>query len=107
MRVVYRTESVERAYFARDLLRQHGIAAEVGNEALAWARGGVPADASTLLTVWVADEARAEEAERLLEEAQPPAARGAWRCPGCGERLEGAFSACWRCGAERDPAAPA
>ena len=27
--------------------------------------------------------------------------QAAWLCPACGERLEDAFDACWKCGADR------
>ena len=25
-----------------------------------------------------------------------------WQCPACGEKLEGQFTICWRCGASRE-----
>lgn len=52
--------------------------------------------------VWVPAGHRLR-AEALVEEAldgpaEPPPD---WRCPACGEWLEGAFAACWRCGTAR------
>jgi hypothetical protein len=48
---------------------------------------------------------RVEEARRLLTALK---ARGAERptvdCPKCGEPIEGAFDACWKCGTERPDA---
>lgn len=31
---------------------------------------------------------------------------GNWNCPGCDERLEGTFHACWNCGTTREGGAP-
>lgn len=48
--------------------------------------------------LWV-DAEDYEPARRLIDEVLgttgPPSA--AWVCPGCGERIEGQFAACWNC----------
>jgi hypothetical protein len=36
----------------------------------------------------------------------PPASQQPWSCPRCGEQLEGQFTSCWKCGADRDASAP-
>ncbi len=102
MKVVYRTENLAMAYLVRDLLGQHGIAAEVGNESLAQLWGGAQHPASTLPMVWIADEARAQEAKALIRDCrQLPGA--SWICPSCSEPCDGVFTECWNCGAERPP----
>ena len=45
----------------------------------------------------------ARELLRRLERTPAPSQRGAdWVCAGCGERLEGQFLSCWRCGRPRN-----
>jgi len=34
-----------------------------------------------------------------------PASVDSWRCPSCGEQLEGQFTSCWKCGTARDVSA--
>ncbi len=46
-----------------------------------------------------ADAPRARELVTQWERGEDP--RPAWTCAGCGEQLAGAFSDCWRCGAEK------
>jgi hypothetical protein len=93
--------TLPEAYLARDILRAHGIAAEVANEMLAGARGELPLDLSTTPAVWIADESRAEEAKAILEAMRQPSDAAPWTCASCGEVLGGSFTACWKCGAER------
>jgi hypothetical protein len=49
--------------------------------------------------VWVIDDARAAEAEALVEKTTAPAPVHVepWRCSRCGQLLEGQFTACWNC----------
>jgi hypothetical protein len=92
--------TLPEAYMVRDLLREHGIEAEVANEMIAGARGEAPLDLSTTPAVWIADEGRAEEAKEILEAMRRPSDAEPWTCA-CGEVLEGSFTSCWKCGAER------
>ena len=102
MKQVYLAQDPVEAYFVKGLLEAEGIAALVRGEYLFAVRGAVPV---TYPTVWAddADEERARaivaEYERVQRSPLPQGAR--WQCPQCGEILDGQFSACWRCGAER------
>jgi hypothetical protein len=87
------------AHHARNLLESHGIRAEVRNERLASAMGELP-PAECQAEVWVRDSGDAARAERLLREGAPVSGP-AWRCAGCGERMEPQFTQCWRCGETR------
>jgi hypothetical protein len=40
---------------------------------------------------------QAEEARALLESERGPD----WTCPTCGEKVDGVFDSCWKCGRER------
>ncbi len=48
----------------------------------------------------VEDDHDAAVAARLIDEITTAGQANArdWQCPSCGERIEGQFAACWRCG---------
>lgn len=48
-------------------------------------------------SVWVRD-VDLDRARKVLAEADRRGSAPDWNCSGCGERLEGQFTACWRCG---------
>ena len=81
-------------------LVSHGIAAEVRGEFLTSGWGELPVD---VCSVWVTDDAHFAAANDLLMDyLNGSLARkfGAqtWSCSKCGEKLEGQFTECWRCG---------
>jgi rubrerythrin len=52
--------------------------------------------------LWLLDDRDFDRARRIVTDFdRVPVAGPSWRCPECGEALEGQFSACWRCGAPR------
>ena len=65
--------------------------------------GELPVD---LCAVWVTDDAQYERASALLvsflrgDHAREFRGQN-WRCPKCGEQLEGQFTECWSCGTRR------
>ena len=85
----------------KNVLETEGIRCWIKNELLSRLAGEVPfVDcAMELHLLREEDRPRAEsllEVWRRGEAAKPP-----WTCAECGERLEGQFSACWKCGAAR------
>lgn len=93
------------AHMVRGMLEALGIHAVVKGD-IAWsARGETPPMDDTSPQVWV-DEADVPAAREAIECRQRDEAGQveAWRCPSCGEQLEGQFTQCWNCGAAR-PAA--
>jgi len=91
------------ALVLKELLEGEGIACLLRNEELFAAMGEIPF-LECYPELWVVDEEVYPRARLLLDgwlqadqRGQPP-----WVCPGCGERLEGQFGACWKCGRERD-----
>ena len=102
MKAVFDTDSLAEAYYVRDLLRERGIMAEVGNEALYQLWGGSTPELSERPTVWVTEESRAEEAERIIRDRTPHATEEEWNCAKCGNPNPGTFTACWNCETERE-----
>jgi hypothetical protein len=105
MRKVFTAQNPTEAELVRGILESAGIAAETRGTDLWGARGEVPVTSETAPSVWIEDDARAEDAEVLLADfnqdrpttpSAPP-----WTCPQCHESIEGQFTGCWKCGAER------
>ena len=109
---IYTARDGMEAQFLVGLLKQQGIEAAVMGENLGIARGDLPLGPETLPSVWVQDR-HAEAAGQLVEEfvsagqlspMEKEMSQISWRCPGCGETLEGQFSQCWKCQTERPEA---
>lgn len=79
-----------------DMLTHAGIAATVQRAYASGIAGELPPD-QTLPEVWIADDTRLEAARVLLAQLRHPPWRH-WRCPGCGETIDGPFEQCWNCG---------
>lgn len=79
-----------------DMLSGEGIAANVQRYYAGGIAGEIPPD-QALPEIWIADDARLDEARRLLAQLQNPPRRH-WVCPGCRERIDGPFEQCWYCG---------
>lgn len=103
MQQIYIARGPAEAHLVKGFLEAAGIVAVVQGENLFGVRGGVPMSSGTEPSVWVS-EADVAQARRLVAEFQRGARSSAtaWRCPNCGEMLEGQFTACWNCGTSRD-----
>ncbi len=105
-RCVYQAGTVVEAAHVRNVLESAGIAAELKNDRLWSALGEIPV-IEAWPQVWVLDERDAARAKQVLRDVERGPAVPSWTCPACGEWLEGQFTACWHCGAERSPGTPA
>lgn len=83
-----------------NLLEAAGIPVERRNLTLGGGAGELPLSECEP-EVWVAPHNRAR-AEALIAQAMSGESEASdWVCPSCGERLEGVFDACWKCGRPR------
>jgi hypothetical protein len=102
MKPLYAARHGMEAHLIKGFLVSHGIAAEVRGEHLTSGWGELPLDSCSVMV----SEAEFERANELLVAflkgsfARIYSGEG-WRCPQCGEALEGQFTACWSCGAAR------
>ena len=98
---VYRSLSLPDVMHFRNLLETRGIACHVRNYHSASVLGELPF-LEIAPELCVLDARDVELARRVIASAglQPGAAVHDWTCARCGERLEGQFAQCWRCGAE-------
>lgn len=99
LRRVYTVADPLIAGHIETVLSERGIHCLVRNRFLTGGAGEIPP-----LEAWPEIWVRADDeavAARLIDEAVGPvdAPRGEdWRCPACGEVIEGQFAECWRCG---------
>jgi len=106
MKQVYIADEPAEAHLVKGILEQYGISCEVRGEALWGARGQLPLTSETLPAIWIIDDNRFEEAKELTERFEngtltANAGEEVWKCPECGEEVEGQFTDCWQCGANR------
>ena len=102
MRKVYSSDNGVIIGHVRQVLENHAIPCIVRNEFLSGGAGELPVN-ETWPEIWVTDERDFDRACALVDamvatadEPEPP-----WCCGSCGERIEGQFTDCWRCGASR------
>lgn len=105
MEQVYIANDPTEAHLVKGILEQYEISCEIRGEALWNARGQLPLTLDTLPTIWIFDDNRYEEAMKLVEQfvnGTLSANTGSpWKCPECGEGVEGQFTDCWQCGTNR------
>ena len=102
MKRVYAESSSLMVNYLKNVLESHGIDCVIRNQNLGAAVGELP-PIECWPELWVVDEGRREEAEKLVKKTMlftGPTSKP-WACPGCGESHPGQFTACWKCGAER------
>ncbi len=104
--LLYRAKDQIEASLLLSMLEHSGIRAWTAGGQAGLAFGELPADALLVgLRVFEADHARAhtlieEYFKRPAESDDQPVA---WTCADCGETVEGSFSSCWSCGAQKTP----
>lgn len=96
MKRVFRAATLVQVAHARNVLLAAGIQSELRNQYLAGAMGELP-----MMETWpqlYVDDADEKIALRALAVADSAPAGHPWTCEDCGEKLEGQFTSCWRCG---------
>ena len=105
MKQVYIADDPTEAHLVKGILEQYGISCEIRGEALWGARGQLPLTSETLPSIWIADDGKFDEAQELIEQFKNKTLAvkdgTSWKCPECGEEVEGQFTDCWKCGAGR------
>jgi hypothetical protein len=106
MKQVFIARHPAEAHLVKGLLESEGIEATVRGEELSGVRGGVPVTPDTSPSVWVLDDSQIERATAIISQYDSGVTMGAestspWKCPQCGEQVEGQFTTCWKCGTDR------
>ncbi len=101
MPALYSSLNLHEIYHLKNLIEAEGIRCQIKNELLSRLAGEIPF-IECAPQLWLLDERDRERATRIVSDFGRVAAAGpAWQCPNCGETLEGQFSHCWHCGAQR------
>ena len=103
MKQIHTAKHAMEAHLVKGFLESNGIEAVVKGDYLTGGWGELPVD---LCTVWITNDALYDRANALLvnflrgDHAQAFRDDN-WRCPQCGEQLEGQFTECWSCGSRK------
>ena len=102
MKAIFSSLNLVEVHHLKNLLQSAGIRCRIRNEELVRLAGEIPFPECTLqLLVERAEDLSA--AEILVADFLRPQPRTTqpWRCHGCGETIEGQFTACRKCGGNR------
>ncbi len=97
MKKLFTHENRMIVFNLKNILEQEGIESVVINEFAAGGVGDLPAF-DTWPELWLEDESRLVQAEKIVREAMDGNAGEAWQCPGCQEINDASFQICWNCG---------
>lgn len=100
MRKVFEHPAFHEVGLCESILKSHGIATAIRNQAVSSLIGEIPF-AAAYPELWVCEDSEYEVALGVLRDyhdAVKQDAGGAdWKCPACGEQVPGTFSSCWNC----------
>jgi hypothetical protein len=104
MKKIYSSPHLVDIHRLKHVLESNGIESIIQNENLAAAAGELP-PSECWVELWVLDDGKYQIARetltRTLSEEKESVGKGPWRCPRCGEEMEGQFTECWQCGTSR------
>ncbi|MBU0946199.1 MAG: DUF2007 domain-containing protein [Proteobacteria bacterium] len=100
---VYTSPDLPMVGHIKNILESKGIACIIQGQFSSAAVGEIPA-IECWPELWVVDKTQLEEAKIIVKEALDPPTQNLrpWKCRYCQEVIEGQFTACWNCGAERE-----
>ncbi|OGT34023.1 MAG: hypothetical protein A2W28_02670 [Gammaproteobacteria bacterium RBG_16_51_14] len=101
MKKVYSSEQGIMTAHVQSLLETSGIECVTRNQYLSGGMGELPLN-ECWPEVWISHDEDYRCAMEIVHEVinDHPPLDACWQC-GCGEKMEGQFSACWSCGTER------
>ncbi|MDH3317222.1 MAG: DUF2007 domain-containing protein [Gammaproteobacteria bacterium] len=104
MKRVYSSDNPLIVGHLKQVLEANHIACMTRNEYLLGGAGEIP-PIECWPEIWVVEDFQQERARALVESVLALGAEAGanWHCCRCGEALEGQFTACWACGADRPP----
>ena len=100
---IYSAPNSAAVHNLKNVLKVHGIECTVRGEHLTAGVGEIP-PVEAWVELWLVDEAKADEAKRILSEISSTAGEP-WTCSGCGESVDAGFGQCWNCQADHPLAA--
>ena len=103
MKKVYSSPNFTLSSLFRNILEENGIACVMKNEHISNLGGEVPTN-ECWPEVWVVNDEDYGKAVEIINANSAPGNSPSenWKCPRCGENIEGQFTQCWKCGAEKN-----
>lgn len=95
MKKILSSPNITVVNFYKELLASNAIETVIKNYYLSAGIGDLPAN-EVVPELWVINDDQYEQAKALLKSEKGPA----WQCE-CGEKIEGQFEQCWKCGKTR------
>lgn len=99
MKRVFTADNIALAWHVNNILQSNSIKAEVRNDSLHSAQGGIPVTECNP-EVWIFNETDEQLAAQLIEEQQSSdqtIQKPDWNCAKCGEQNFAQFKICWNC----------
>ena len=105
MKQVFVSQHLVEVEMRKERLEQAGIRCMIKNQRASSLAGEIPF-AEVFPEIWVLDDQDYDQARQLIEDETTllPSNHSHWICPGCNERHENQFGACWKCGQDKPPA---
>jgi hypothetical protein len=102
VKAFYTSLKTHEIHHLKNLLESAGVRCSIRNEGLSTLAGEVPFVECAMQLV-LQNESDRELAQAILREmvSRRPPGGSPWECPGCSERIESQFTACWHCGMEK------
>ena len=102
MKQVFVSQHLFEVEMRKERLEQAGIPCTIKNQRSSGLAGEIPFT-EIFPELWVIQNEDYDRARQVLEEGLVLLApsRDTWTCPGCSERHESQFAACWKCGQEQ------
>lgn len=101
MQILYSSEDRVMLYLLKSELAEKDINCIIKNEAPAGQAAGEVPPVLVRPELWILDDNRYAEAKAIIDNVSSDLllqAKKPWKCPECGEELEGQFDVCWKCG---------
>ena len=104
MKKLFVSQSLVEIEVLKELLEKVDILCTIKNQQGSSLAGEVPF-VEVFPELWIVTDDDLDRAKEVLKERAKvvEAGKAAWVCSGCGERHDGNFTACWKCGQERNP----
>lgn len=101
---VYTSPDLPLVANMKNILESYGIDCVIQQQFSSGAAGDIPIN-ECWPQLWITNPMELDRAKAIVNETMNPPTNNEtkWACPLCDELLEAQFTACWKCGTERDP----
>lgn len=100
MQKIYSSDNRVLLYLLQSKLEEKKIKTLIKNEDLSGPAAGQIPPIMVIPELWIMEDKYYKEAIQIIEQEllREGASKSNWKCPECGEVIEGQFEVCWNCG---------